>query len=79
MRISWGLIDRERDFENHFCLYGGMLMVEGIKRGSPEVMYGEGKKEGRFPKVRTQEEVFFFCVQDVAEHMAIPTSRLNLA
>ena len=56
-----------------------MLMVEGIKRGSPEVMYGEGKKEGRFPKVRTQEEVFFFCVQDVAEHMAIPTSRLNLA
>ena len=34
-------------------------MVEGVKRGSPEVMYGEGKKEGRFPKVRIQEEVFF--------------------
>ena len=55
-----------------------MFVVEGIKRGSPEVMYGEGKKEGRFPKVRTQEEIFFFWVQDVAEHMANPTSWLNL-
>ena len=36
-----------------------MFMVEGVKRGSPEVMYGEGKREGRFPKVRIQEEVFF--------------------
>ena len=43
-----------------------MFKVEGIKRGSPEVMYGEGKKEGRFPRVRTQEEVrrlsLFFSV-----------------
>lgn len=34
-----------------------MFKVEGIKRGGPEVMYGEGKKERRFPRVRTQEEV----------------------
>ena len=36
-------------------------MVEGGKRGSPEVMYGEGKKEGSFPKSESRRKSFFLC------------------
>lgn len=66
MYISWGLMDRERDFENHFCL-AGMFMVEASREAALRSC-GEGKKE-EVSQSQNPGGSLFSGSKEVAEHI----------